>query len=276
MDAENLTAANARKRRLLGFAPPTGGQVALCNGIRQELRLLDTLLNSPLKKHTKSPVLWSHRRWLINTFYDQVLQANEPRAEQQVLRASSAWTSLLQRELLVVARAGSLHPKNYTAWDYARNLLRLVQERCDSSSSVNMATADVDCAIAFVHEWCRTHVSDVSGWAFLDHLLRLRASSGVAGQIFFTTMDEVERYRYAGAAVWTFLRTTAAPSSCLTVEQRWALLERVRCLAPASTEVCTEVDGVGVLSLQKRHLQLAAKSNLVWMEKFAQCGTGEG
>jgi len=293
-DPENLSAANARKRRLLALAPtrPGSPDASSRDGIiEQELHLLDTLLNSPLRRHTKSPTLWSHRRWLVTTFYDEVARASAAQAEQRQERKTAqfpaaphtaGFTSLLRRELLVVARAGSLHPANYTAWDYARKLLRIVQSRSGGSSSssntaaAGAAAADVDGAVAFVHAWCRAHVSDVSGWAFLAHLLRAARSSGpkVAAQVLLITVDEAERYRYAGAAVWSFLRTAAAQPSllCLTVEQRRALLERIGGLAaPATTEVCLEGgDGVGVLLSQTRQFRLAVQSNTAWTERFAQ------
>ncbi|KAI0552746.1 hypothetical protein F4679DRAFT_49596 [Xylaria curta] len=61
MDPEHLTAANIRKRAL--SVPSNLTQATL----KKEKWFVDTLLTARLHRHTKSPTLWSHRRWLVTT-----------------------------------------------------------------------------------------------------------------------------------------------------------------------------------------------------------------
>ena len=63
-DPEYLTAANSRKRVIQAEIATNG---AARSSLEKEKRFLDSLLTSRLHRHTKSPTLWSHRRWLITT-----------------------------------------------------------------------------------------------------------------------------------------------------------------------------------------------------------------
>ena len=98
---ENFTAVNARRR----IVSARGADAA-----RDEAKLLESLLTSPLQKHNKSSVLWDYRRWLVE----------EHGAEDG---------GSLEGELKVVEMAGESHPRNYYVswWTLvcARGLCRL-------------------------------------------------------------------------------------------------------------------------------------------------------
>jgi hypothetical protein len=81
--SENLTAVNARRRIISGSG---------VDAARDEMRLVESLLTSPLQKHNKSPVLWDYRRWLVEGYGVEVG---------------------LEDELEVVEMAGESHPRNY-------------------------------------------------------------------------------------------------------------------------------------------------------------------
>lgn len=69
------------------------------NAIRQEMCLLDTLLTSPLNRHTKSPTLWYHRYWLRTIIVSMAgITGNKPAKEVSL--------PALRRELEVVFKAG--------------------------------------------------------------------------------------------------------------------------------------------------------------------------
>jgi len=82
--SENLTAVNARRRIVLGKGANDG---------RDEIKLVESFLTSPLNKHNKSPLLWSYRRWLTERF--GVLEEG------------------IEAELAVVEASGEVHPRNY-------------------------------------------------------------------------------------------------------------------------------------------------------------------
>ncbi|KAK8094531.1 hypothetical protein PG997_001216 [Apiospora hydei] len=100
MDPEHLTATNIRKKsivsRLQAGALPA--QV-----LQAEQQFVDSLLTSRLHRHTKSPTLWSHRRWLIQNLGS--------------LRSSERIRSDLTNVVMIAAER---HPRNYYAWSHAR------------------------------------------------------------------------------------------------------------------------------------------------------------
>ncbi|SPO03404.1 uncharacterized protein DNG_06087 [Cephalotrichum gorgonifer] len=147
VDPEHLTAANSRKREILGEISQ-GGNVNAC--LQREKWALDSLLTSWLHRHTKSPVLWNHRRWLLSQFQKYGLPVDVPGE----IRA-------------VVLISGVRHPKNYYAWDHARWLVRtFLGSKPDQEVAVLLRV------IADVKGWCLAHRDDISGWTFLHFLLR--------------------------------------------------------------------------------------------------------
>ncbi|KAJ2984756.1 hypothetical protein NUW58_g5893 [Xylaria curta] len=178
MDPEHLTAANIRKRAL-----SASGNLTQQN-LKKETQFVDALLTARLHRHTKSPTLWSHRRWLVTTCW----------------ALDITWS--IQRDIQdVVMIAGGRHPRNYVAWQHARFLLDL-----DPSLA---ATVSSD-----AKEFCLKHHSDISGWAFLsDCIIQIRdkkSQSLVYSSVLEDVLSMVESFRWTNESVWVFLRTIIA------------------------------------------------------------------
>ncbi|EGX48510.1 hypothetical protein AOL_s00080g139 [Orbilia oligospora ATCC 24927] len=228
-DSEHLTAINARKRVLITLFPP-GTPFPIGNrgqelpiSPQSEYFFITSLLTSPLHRHTKSPHLWSHRRWLITTYpsLKHPIPPPPPGAAGNTTSSSSSSISSrpgtadnsaltksfrrwCRKEVSTVLRAAEAHPKNYYAWTYARWLV--------SSQGV-----------AFNHEdlvsWCMKHPGDVSGWNFLAWLwtneaLAIAATQGERRmetlQVRYNQLFSVLKYSHNTApgheALWGFVR----------------------------------------------------------------------
>lgn len=185
-DPEYLTAANARKRLLRAQITSSSSssieaRVRLLEG---EKRFVDSLLTSRLHRHTKSPTLWSHRRWLVAT------------------TASLGLPVDVRRDIGdIVCVAGERHPRNYYGWCHARFLMGLVNESVHRREIRGMVQA-----------WCFQHHTDISGWSFLYFLLDAESGSRTdAGCPTFTeVLNLVRSLRLTNESVWVFLRTLAA------------------------------------------------------------------
>ncbi|KAK3343732.1 hypothetical protein B0T25DRAFT_305479 [Lasiosphaeria hispida] len=212
MDPENLTAANTRKRLLQSriTAEPEKTYVIL----QTEKLFLDSLLTSRLHRHTKSPTLWGHRRWLLQLFV-----------------AEGFPVDVLADITTVVFVAGERHPRNYYAWCHARYLVGL--ETGDSNDRV----------VTAVKQWSFKHHTDISGWSFLYFLLGSKASSGTAAgcSTLIEVVELASSLHLANESVWVFLRTLAASGLVGEEEYFWflsagqALLETSR--APTDQRV---------------------------------------
>jgi len=183
MDPEYLTAANTRKRLILEVVqqPPRGYETGVY--LWSEKLFLDSLLTSRLHRHTKSPTLWSHRRWFVG-----------------LCRAMRQPVDVLGNVVGVVAVAGERHPRNYYAWSHARWLM-----------SLNVPVPQ-DKLLVAVKDWCLRHRDDISGWSFLSFLLSKHVSPGStdALDVFREVLGLTERLRWTNESVWVFLRTLAA------------------------------------------------------------------
>jgi hypothetical protein len=160
--SEHLTAVNTRKRLLL----------ASHHSPAEELVLLESFLTSPLPRHSKSPLLWSHRRWVVTTF---------------------ALELALCRELEVVQRSAEVHPRNYYAWDYAR--------RAVIADGGEVGVETVETHLSF----CWRHAADVGVWMFLGFLLE-RVRDVVVEKV----LEEVMRFcdiAPGHEGLWCFVRT---------------------------------------------------------------------
>jgi protein prenyltransferase alpha subunit repeat containing protein 1 len=204
MDPEHLTAANTRKRILRdwvrdwqeqgGIDSPPGWLEAHVLG---EKRFIDSLLTSRLHRHTKSPTLWSHRRWLTLEFLD-VFDLLD--VEKDISK--------------VVMIAAERHPRNYYAWHHARLLATLVDDGADKvfTAEVRDPEAVRQGLLRDVAEWCTRHHDDISGWSFLAHLLAKEGwyepntVSTLVGDLHKLTRS----MRWTNESVWWFLRTVAA------------------------------------------------------------------
>ncbi|KAK3387655.1 hypothetical protein B0H63DRAFT_162771 [Podospora didyma] len=180
MDPEHLTAANTRKRLLQNINPGLDNTQPL---LTREKHLVDSLLTSRLHRHTKSPTLWNHRRWLLRLFESRGLPVD-----------------VLGDITNVVLVAGERHPRNYYAWCHARFLAGLSPE---------VSSGEI---LGVVKEWCWKHHTDISGWTFLYYLLSVCGSLGEAASCstFAEVIELVSSLRLANESIWVFLRTLAA------------------------------------------------------------------
>ncbi|RVD87028.1 uncharacterized protein DFL_005277 [Arthrobotrys flagrans] len=216
-DSEHLTAINARKRVLITLFPP--GTPFPIGNRGQELPIspqgeyffLTSLLTSPLHRHTKSPHLWNHRRWLISTYpsLKHPIPPPPPGGTAPPSRPGTADNSALaksfrrwcRKEVSTVLRAAEAHPKNYYAWTYARWIV--------SSQGVPFNHEDLV-------SWCMKHPGDVSGWNFLAWLWTSEAlsSQGEPGErrlgVRYNQLFSVLKYSHNTApgheALWGFVR----------------------------------------------------------------------
>lgn len=183
MDGEHITAANLRKKLLLRrIAQSEPVQDALdC-----EKRFLDSLLTSRLHRQTKSPTLWSHRRWLLEQYGKHGL------------------THDVVADLQIVMISGERHPRNYYAWCHARLLT------CPNQGI--LGTLEKQHIWDMAQKWCYTHHDDVSGWSFLYHL-GSRAFPGWGDAllaVFKETLGFAQTLAWRNESVWWFLRTVGA------------------------------------------------------------------
>lgn len=223
-DPEHITAANYRKKHLLGLQTSHTGRVdkEVSEAVREECRLLDSILTSPLHRQTKSPTLWSHRRWLVSTFY-QFLRDSRYSGTQDGEK------SIELAEFRSVFQAGERHPNNYYAWRYARDLVALVGCRSDGIASSDRATS-IRSLTEAVLSWCLSHPSDVSGWSFLSFVLQRPEqdrdnSQNVLSKVISFALD----LRLAHESLWVFIRTVLAIDSVLPKTLRIEDVRKIRC-----------------------------------------------
>jgi hypothetical protein len=221
MDPEHLTAANARKRRLLrdlldGARLPDRDRARHADGVvRREICFVDSLLTSPLHRHTKSPVLWSHRRWLVE--------------EQGRRGIPLSCTDVREALSRVVMRAGERHPRNYYAWCHARWLVRQAmrpspprQSRAGPDNgavitATTTTTTTMDDAQVFgdmarhVRDWCFKNSGDISGWCFLLFVLGICAGhdSDLPRRVRQEVSELAERMQWGNESVVWFLDMAA-------------------------------------------------------------------
>ena len=210
-DPEHITAANYRKRRLLNLRASRGNVLPESYiDIKNELVYMESLQTSPLHRHTKSPTLWHHRRWLVTEFFDQVCQVYNLPGSNRV-NSEEALERLWRAELGVVERSGDRHPKNYYAWSYARWLLDFLLRKDLSGFNAVPVKCLAERSASRIHEWCLGHPADISGWSFLVHLLQIMGHEPqLQRKIFEGVWDFVRKFSWEGEAVWWFLRTVLA------------------------------------------------------------------
>ncbi|OJJ03783.1 hypothetical protein ASPVEDRAFT_134533 [Aspergillus versicolor CBS 583.65] len=189
-DCEHLTACNWRKKRINSLF--NSDKEALIHALNIELSLMTTFLCSSLHRHTKSPTLWQHRRWVQS----QLIRLREPDFH--------GVQEILQIELSVALRAGQLHPRNYYAFSYIRQMYRTLSElgREDSEAwSVQLAQSIVKPTLG----WCTLHPGDISGLMFLLYLLDAVPDAPLR----LETVTAVVRYAlntdWERESIWTFI-----------------------------------------------------------------------
>ncbi|KAG6122789.1 hypothetical protein E4U13_001325 [Claviceps humidiphila] len=184
MDSEHLTAANVRKRVISRVASLDEGRRK--DLMTREAYFLNSLLRSRLHRHTKSPVLWNHKRWLVRQLRDHDIPA-----------------SLLHELEQVICVAAERHARNYYAWTYARDVIAMEI----ASLTPRAASSVVDSVLPVVTSWCRLHHQDISGWSFLLYLVGLFPEKGQ--DVAEETLRLVEKFKWRNESVWHFLKNLA-------------------------------------------------------------------
>jgi protein prenyltransferase alpha subunit repeat containing protein 1 len=211
MDPEHLTAANARKRYIQTYqnrpTPELRTQLTL------EMLWVDSMLTSRLHRHTKSPTLWGHRRWVLEI-------SQSFRMPHDVHKDLTA----------VVLVAAERHPRNYYAWLHMRWLVQHFPSANFHRDGVKvMEGFDFSFTLSTVLNWCLRHPGDTSGFSFLLFCLldlpenlnvgsRTNGNSAVCKEILPLAMS----FQWTHESVWIFLRTLVA--SGVTEDQREAFL----------------------------------------------------
>ncbi|KAJ5896452.1 Protein prenyltransferase [Penicillium subrubescens] len=228
-DCEHLTACNWRKRRLLAALvrrkDVPGRDSTLIRILKTELTLLQSYQCSPLHRHTKSPTLWSHRIWVL----EQLLKIEEQSPE--------ALLDLERHELAVVLRAGELHPKNYYAFTYMRQLHALLtRSPVEKRDSPNWSAVLAATLVNPVLDWCLANPRDISGWVFgiylLSHVPDRQLQVDAVGRVLRFARD----VGWEGESLWTFIDQTVRQFDLESVVDEAFLLDQKR-REPVSTTV---------------------------------------
>lgn len=226
-DCENVTACNWRKQfiSLCIEGNSTGSPSHTAEELlHRETTLTESFLCSPLHRHTKSPTLWQHRLWIMT----KLLALR--RSEVNLCRLSDDFFHrLVIDELDVVRKSGQLHPRNYYAFSYMRQLHVLMARNASLSDSgfYEGIQKDIskslllDLAVTMAEpmvDWCLSHPSDISGWTFLFYLFSVehipkgslsnldgRLSKSIMWAIARTTQFAVHIARWQGESLWTFV-----------------------------------------------------------------------
>ncbi|KAK8107765.1 uncharacterized protein PG998_009778 [Apiospora kogelbergensis] len=184
MDPEHLTAANTRKKAIVAQlqAGTLPEQV-----LEAEQLFVDSLLTSRLHRHTKSPTLWSHRRWLI--------QSPGPLQSPDCIRSDL---------VNVVMVAAERHPKNYYAWSHARWLLEF------SNGDDSWPPWFYKTVVGDVKTWCFKHHDDISGWTYLQWILvriqDVEERRQECSLVLRDTLNIVQSFHWTNTSVWNFLQ----------------------------------------------------------------------
>ncbi|KAF5667641.1 hypothetical protein FHETE_5699 [Fusarium heterosporum] len=198
MDPEHLTAANMRKKLITSKLDAKN----LSDILQLEKHMVDSLLTSRLHRHTKSPTLWNHRRWVM---------------EQFRLRDTTATVEDDITGIIMVS--GERHPRNYYAWCHARYLINTFVL---SSSSSEEALSRM---ITTTQKWCFAHHNDISGWQFLIFLLGKRPAE--TSSVFRETLKLAGSFKWRNESVWYFLRYIAAQGASNTDIKEFENLRKV-------------------------------------------------
>lgn len=180
--------------------------------IQRELRFLDSLVTSPLKKHSKSPTLWHQRLWLHQNYFPHAIGNGITLEDTAVTATRSHVRDHWEDELAIVMKAGERHPRNYYAWQYARQLFALLQADLDVTTRREQEVL-VE-TLGRVKEWCFLHPRDVSGWSFLVWLMERARGGGSwkakheARRVVWEVGEWVNKYQWVGASVEWVLEAT--------------------------------------------------------------------
>ncbi|KAJ5790404.1 uncharacterized protein N7518_007415 [Penicillium psychrosexuale] len=195
-DCEHLTACNWRKRLLQAAMsyPGISNQTSAAELLKAELTLMSSYQCSPLHRHTKSPTLWHHRLWVVV----HLLQRRHWGLEDLL--------KLQRTELDFILRAGELHPKNYYAFSYMRQLDVLLAATAEKTlGQSTWETYSAQSVVERVLDWCLANPRDISGWSFALYML----SNVPEQQSRVNALGRVVKFAlnvgWEGESLWTFV-----------------------------------------------------------------------
>jgi hypothetical protein len=239
-DCEHLTACNWRKRRLLQAGVAQGPDATdTVRALEMELTLLTSYQCSPLHRHTKSPTLWHHRLWTLRQLLKPRQDNGNGNAEDKM--------ELQSRELGIVLRAAELHPRNYYAFSYMRQLYALLSPTREDEFARTMFNPVLD--------WCLAHPRDISGWMFGVYVLEQ-----ISGQ--FVTADALARVlRFArdvgweGESLWEFVDRMVC---------QFALEDVFESIFPCTSHTAENVAGAVSKPRERRWTTRLARAKAYW------------
>jgi protein prenyltransferase alpha subunit repeat containing protein 1 len=217
MDPEHITAANARKRIIQHLRKNSAS--GLQDLLRREHLVIDSFLTSRLHRHTKSPTLWAHRRWLLETSNSLELPHDTHQDVENVVLVSA-----------------ERHPRNYYAWLHLRWLSRSLQ------NSKAPPTLGLSKMLSVVKDWCLKHPADSSGWSFLlFYLLSMEPSKHTCIETSSSICREVlglaTSFKWTHESVWVFLRTLVATGQ-ICDEERSSFFKAIEAVQAARPDDC--------------------------------------
>ena len=222
LDGEHLTAANFRKRHLLALKQRFGhSSPEIRSAVSAEMAMLTSFLTSPLWRHTKSPNLWHHRRWLLKYSYVNLL---DPRTQEE--RAVINNEAFCMAEISVVMKASERHPLNYYAWTYARSLIMFLER--EGALSISSSSSFGEHLVNAVYSWCARYPRDTSGWSFLGLLLRRLGTHDVNKSVVRQSLDLAFKFNWDYDSFWSFVRIVLASKTVLTQSERALYLSDIR------------------------------------------------
>ncbi|KAE9377745.1 hypothetical protein N431DRAFT_451912 [Stipitochalara longipes BDJ] len=202
MDPEHLTAANARKRLIQ--KSQQGPKADLEAPLRREIHFVDSYLTSRLHRHTKSPTLWGHRRWVLD-----------------VCKSIKMEYSIHLDLKSVVLVAAERHPRNYYAWSH----LRWLVQSCTTRSDSHLTSTDFNKLVSIVKDWCLRHPSDTSGFSFLlfclsmpgfsENISHTQSRSSICSELLRLAVS----FQWTHETIWVFLRTLVASGGVSEAEE---------------------------------------------------------
>ena len=220
MDPEHITAANARKRVVQWYRARPAEELKV--QLTRELLWVDSMLTARLHRHTKSPTLWGHRRWVL-----------------EVCRSVGMPYDIRKDLTNVILVAAERHARNYYAWLHLRWVILNLQLEIPTSREANIEGFDGPKLLSTIKAWCLRHPEDTAGFSFLLFCLleypepftggrqRMEASSSICKAVLNLAVS----FKWTNESVWAFLRTLVAAG--VTEDQRRAFFESIKVLLEA-------------------------------------------
>lgn len=216
---EHLTACNWRKKRLVKILRSSSDSVETNKdeALQTELTFTTSFLRSPLHRHSKSPTLWSHRKWVL----ERVLEREK--RPQGMESDGDIWT----QETGVVLQAARQHPKNYYAFSYLRCVFDLLAESSTMERSGKRGSRSELAAQAIpeVQSWCLDHPADASAWSFLQFLVDYTQMSDdevdenrvLRDSVRASVLAFAKQSGWQGESLWSFLMDMAGKSDAYSL-----------------------------------------------------------